>query len=255
MNFERPSQEQKRYDISKMFEKKTSEFREFLSEQVLLPKKEWGNEFKRYVEEKAAGSKLENYKSTKEEEQELTFKRYLKGLDLDMEKLRNKKILDIGCGEDGEFVKECIDSGITNTIHGFDMRIEPEKLTKYSEHFQKGLMQEDIPIKNMDYVLSAGAMSLVREKKGIKQVLLKVIDTLNETGELRIWPLGKASQESDLEGIKEARENWVEVLNNLSSEIGIEYEFKPIDIVVSGKNEDVWLEEVLIIRKKNQLVK
>ncbi len=45
----------------------------------------------------------------------------------------------------------------------------------------------------------------------------------------------------------EKRRNLVEALNNFSSEI--EHEFKPIDIVVSGNDKEVWLEEVLIIKR------
>ncbi len=224
------------------------EFREFFSEQILLPKEEWSDEFKEYVKRKYDELNSESHEYKKE--QEVTFKRYLKGFDLSAEDLKDKKVLDIGCGENGEFVKECIDRDITSDIYGLDREIDPKKITGHSSHFRKGLMQKDISIKNTDYTLSAGAMSLFSEKEEIKQVLSKAIDTLNKTGELRIWPLQKVSQESDLVGIKKSRQNWIEVLENLSLEIGIEYKFRPIDIVVSGKDKDVWLEEVLIIKKK-----
>ena len=42
----------------------------------------------------------------------------------------------------------------------------------------------------------------------------------------------------------------MEILKELSVKEKVEWELNPIDIKVAGKNKDVWLEEVLIIKKK-----
>ncbi len=215
----------------------------------MLPKEKWSGEFKKYIEKKIGESIPEKREQTREEMQKNTFKRYLKGLDMKKDDLQDKKILDVGCGEEGEFVKECLESEITNDIHGLDFAVNPGKFGKYSQHFLKGMMQKKIPIKNVDYAVSVGALSLFNTKEEIEKTLPKVINTLKNGGELRIWPIRKAPPEKGLEGIKEARKNWLEVLSNLSSKGKIDYELRPTDIRVAGDNKDVWLEEVLIIKK------
>ncbi|MFQ5662160.1 MAG: hypothetical protein ACE5F2_02835 [Candidatus Paceibacteria bacterium] len=46
-----------------------------------------------------------------------------------------------------------------------------------------------------------------------------------------------------------SRKKWDKILDDISSKENIEYEFKPIDIRASKHHEDIWLEEVLVIKK------
>lgn len=258
MKFERP----KSFDEGSLIEQsgfeqeQGLEFRQFLAKQVSLPSKEWDGKFKEYVREKYEESQREILERTAEEERDLTFERYLKGLDLTEEDLRNKKILDLGCGEEGEFVKSCFEKGITQEIYGLDAQIKPRRIeSEYKEHFFRGNFEKKIPLKELDYVIAVGAIKAPWNegvKLNPKKTLLLSLSSIKEGGEIRIYPLQTPSSESDLEGIKFANKEWTRILEELEKEIGIEWERRPIDIMVSGRRPDVWLEEVLIIRKEFQ---
>ena len=47
-------------------------------------------------------------------------------------------------------------------------------------------------------------------------------------------------------------EKWEELLEELKEEKNIEYNINPVDIRVGGAKPDVWLEQVLIIKNKEQ---
>ena len=234
---------------------KTPAFKEFLIHQISLPHEEWSKEFKDYIEKKR------NEESEKESgleqlsESELTYKRYLKGLELTEEELKNKKILDLGCGEEGEFVKECIDKDLTKEIYGIDLEVDPDTFDeKLKDHFFKKEFEDEFPIKNLDYVISVGALEAPSdesdERKPVK-ILKYALEALNDKGEIKIYPIRKAPPESGLEGIEYSRKKWDEIMNEFASKEDVKYEFNPIDIRVSANNEDVWLEEVLTIKKKS----
>ena len=103
--------------IEKEKEERTEEnkpaFKKFLTEQISLPSEEWSEDFKKYVDEKYEKGKREILDRSPEKQRKHDFERYLKGLDLNIEDLKDKKILDLGCGEEGSFVKECLNKKIT----------------------------------------------------------------------------------------------------------------------------------------------
>lgn len=232
---------------------KVSDFKEFLAHQISIPRTEWSEEFKDYIKEKRIESEEENAETLSDEE--LTYKRYLKGLELNEEDLKDKKILDLGCGEEGEFVKECINKNTTKEIYGLDLEVSPDNFDKnLKEHFFKKEFEGEFPVKNLDYVISVGALessSNESDERDPAEILKYALEALNNKGEIRIYPIRKASPESGLDGIEYSRKKWDEIMNELASKENIEYEFKPIDIRVSANNEDVWLEEILIIRKNS----
>ena len=231
------------------------ELRRFLAEQISLPREKWDKRFKDYIETKWQ----EEVKKTggipkpfPHEAREKDLKRYLEKLDLTIEELEGKRILDLGCG-DGNFVKECLDKKITEDIFGFDWRIEPEAVpSDYRGHLIRANFEEEFPMKTFDLIVSfAGveAPSYLGEEKNPKKTMLFALSALKENGEIRIFPVRKASPESGLLGVEYSRKKWQEVLEELEKEKGVKWELKPVDIKVAGVNKDVWLEELLIIKK------
>lgn len=188
----------------------------------------------------------------REEDKEKTFKRYLEGLNLKEEDIKNKRILDLGCGTEGEFVRACADKDLTEEIYGLDLRIDFEEIKdKYKNNFFAGDFEKEFPVQNLDYAVSVGAINAPwneeKDKKGLEQALVQATQAIKSGGEIRIYPIQKCSEESELEGIKERRKTMEEILQKIAPQLNIEYQFEPIDVSISGK--DLWLNELLIIRK------
>jgi len=258
MNFEAQNTNNEKEQKEDLFSKKTSEFKEFLSDQISLPSEKWDKKFIDYIEEKRQIEEItekEDYEDLPSGEK--TYKRYLKMLDLNEADLKNKRILDLGCGEEGEFVKECINKDITKDIYGLDFEIKPDIFDEnLKNNFFQGVFEEGPPVKDLDYVLSVGAVQAPTEEldpTDLVKILSYNIDAISDSGEIRITPIRKAPVQNELPGIEDSREKWAEALNRMADDKNIEYEFKPIDIVASNHNKDVWLDEVLIIKKKKNI--
>ena len=209
--------------------------------------------FRNYVDKKYIES--QEHESEEEDPEEMrqdTWKRYLDGLDLKEEDLKDKRILDLGC-DTGDFIISCLDKSITKDVYGLDIELKGEALDeKYKKNFFQGNFNDSLPVKNLDYVVSVGAISLfVNEEvaKNMEGTIKSSYTALSEGGEIRIYPMPRVPEDSDLEGAKESREVILKILENIKKELPIEWNFTPIDIKVSGKNKDMWLEEVLTIRK------
>jgi hypothetical protein len=248
MKFEAPQAN----NLNKQEAEKANDFKKFLLDQISLPNEKWSKEFVDYIEEKRNEASKEE-SSEHLPDSELTYNRYLKGLELDEGDLKNKRILDLGCGEEGEFVKECIDKDLTGEIYGLDLEVNPDTFDEnLKEHFFKKKFEDEFPVKNLDYVISVGALESPLDESDERkptEILKYALEGLNDKGEIRIYPIRVAPPESGLEGIEYSRKKWDEIMNELASTENIKYKFKPIDIHVSANNEDVWLEEVLIIKK------
>lgn len=236
-------------------EKSEKEIKEFLAIQVALPKEQRSEDFRRHVEKKIKENEALESNADVEgavERQQETFKRYLKGLGVTVEDLKDKTILDLGSGE-SDFIKECIDKNITENIYGLDIELPEEIEEKYHKYLIKGNFEDPLPVKNADYVISMGAVSTMvwgGEDFNTKKILRNAVGALNEKGEVRIYPIPKPAEGSELEGIRQSYERWQTLLQEFSKEENIIWELKPIDIRVSGKENDIWLEEALIIKKK-----
>lgn len=250
----KPRVEEKQSEEFKKF-KESSQFKEFLTEQISLPPKEWDEKFKKYTEEKHKESQKEIPERSFEKRRELTFEIYLKGSGFNIEDLKDKRILDIGCGAEADFVKKCLDSGISKEVYGLDLTINPDVIEgKYKEHLFKGNFEEKFPVRDLDYVVSIGAVeapSSGLDKINLQKTLLSALKAIKEKGEIRIYPIHRAPPGSELKGIDFSRKKWMEVLKDLSTKKEIEYELHPVDITVAGRKPNVWLEEVLIIKKKS----
>jgi hypothetical protein len=229
-------------------------FRQFIKEQICLPEEKWDEDFKNYIQEKYQDSQKEMTEPSPEQELENNFQRYLKSLDIEKKVLMNKRILDLGCGQEGEFVKYCLGQGISQDVYGLDISIKLEEINPgYRRFFIKGNFEESIPIKNFDYIFSVGAVEAPYSEeidRNPRKSLIFALSALIYNGEIRIFPIRKAPPFGGLAGIDFSRKKWTELLNDLKLKNWIDYELRPIDIRVAGNKPDVWLEEVLIINKK-----
>ncbi len=223
-----------------------------LEREVALPKSQWSREFRDLIElrtkEKDA---LESEKF--ESEQIATYNRYLKGLQFSEDDLRDRSILDLGTG-DGEFVRECLDREISYSVYGIDSELDESKLEgKYKLHLFGGDFQEKLPVRDLDYVISVGAVSNGiwggEEVVDVEKVLRNSLDALKEDGEIRIYPIQESARETPLSGLEESQKRWGEILEKLSEETGVGISLHPVDIKVTGNENDIILEKVLIIKK------
>jgi len=234
---------------------------DFLQKQVRLPKEQWDEKFKKLVEEKTkenqqAQENVEEEAAVESPEvlRERTFKRYIGGLGLSEESLKDKRILDLGCDK-GEFVKSLIEKGITSEAYGVDIGLE-ESVTedKFNKHLFRGNFEEDLPVQNIDYVVSVGAVSNAiwggKEVMNIRGIVEKSLASLKKDGEIRIYPIQEAAKATSLKGLQVSQEKWKELLAEISEAQRVECKIEPRNIKISGKNNDIILKSVLIIRRK-----
>lgn len=232
---------------------------DFLQEQIRLSKDQWSEEFKQLIEEKIKDNQQEQGKEAEESPEvlrERTFKRYVDGLGLDEENLRDKRVLDLGSGE-GEFVKSLIEKGVTPEAYGLDAQTDESVVEdKMKGHLLKGNFEEDLPVQNIDYVVSVGAVSSGiwggEEVMDIRRIIEKSLASLKEGGEIRIYPIQEAAKANPLEGLQASQEKWKELLEEISESQKVECKIEPRNIKVAGNSGDVILESVLIIRRKKR---
>lgn len=228
-----------------------------LQEQIRLPKDQWNEKFCQLIEEKTRENQQENIKETEESPKvlrERIFKRYLEGLGIDEIHLRGKKILDLGTGG-GEFVKDLIEKGITSEAYGVDAQIDESVIEdRFNGHLVQGNFEEDFPIKDIDYIVSVGAVSNGvwggEEVMKIGRIIEKSLASLKEDGELRIYPIKEAARATPLEGIEKTQQKWKELLKEISEIQKFDWKIEPKNIKVIGGNNDIILDSVLIIKKK-----
>ncbi len=239
---------------------------DFLREQIHLSKDQWNEEFRQIVDEKIQKYKQSLLEQDKEYEietpevsRENTFKRYTKGLDLDESKLKDKKILDLGCGE-GEFVKYLIEKGITTEAYGIDNALDKSTIEdKLQSNFTQGNFEKDLPVKDADYIVSLGSVSNGvwggEEVMNIGRIIEKSLSSLKENGEIRIYPLQEASKATPLPILDKSTKKWNEILQKISETQEMEFKIEPRDIEIMGKDMEIVLYSVLIIHKKDSVVK
>ncbi len=234
---------------------------ELLQQQVRLPEDQWSETFRRLVEEKSRENQQEiNEDHERETEeslealQERTFKRYMEGLGLCEESLRGKRIVDLGSG-DGEFVKSLIEKGITSEAYGLDAGVDESAVEeRFKNHIVQGYFEEDLPVNDIDYVVSFGAVTDQiwggTELGDIGLIVEKSLASLKEDGEIRMFPIQEPAQATPLKGIQASQEKWKELLTQISATQNVECKIEPRKIKVCGTYNDIILESVLIIRRK-----
>jgi SAM-dependent methyltransferase len=228
---------------------------DLLQEQARLPKDQWSEKFRQLIEEKIKENQQRNEeKESPEVLRERTFKRYTEGLGLGEKTLRDKKVLDLGAGK-GEFVKFLIEKGITSEAYGIDAGLDEVVVEdKLKRHLFRGNFEEDLPVKNADYVISVGAVSNGiwggDEVMNIRRIVEKSLASLKEGGEIRIYPIQEASKATPLEGLEKSQQKWGELLAKISETQKVECRIEPRDIKVVGNSNDIILESVLVIRRK-----
>jgi len=186
-----------------------------------------------------------------EETPKEVFERYVNRLDLKVNSLKGKKILDLGCGQKGGFLKILEnEEGINpEDLTGIDTEAKPNCL-------KSNILKDDF-IKNFpegiyDLVLMFGSISpFSKDSKEIKELILKTLDHLSQKGKIKIFPVHRSIQEG-LDDFKKMKE----ILEEIEK---IEVKIKTKEIVVKGINEDgsgkplkekeIWTENLLIITK------
>lgn len=235
--------------------RKSVEFRKWLFEQVNLAPENWSPDFKQYskIREKESGKKEKWTKPSLEEKRNKTFERYLGGLCLTEQDLKDKSILDIGC-ENGDFAIACLEKGITKKAYGLDTQLEGDAVSsKYYSNFFSEDITHGSPVRNLDYAFSVGAIStyLDEEHKIDAEVSIgEAIRAINENGEVRIWPVKKTLRGIAMDRFKEEERVILEIMGKIEKESDIVWELKPTDIRVGEADKDVWAEQVLIIKRK-----
>ncbi len=247
---------------------------EFLAYQVHLPRDQWSLEFKNYIN----GIVQENIRVregewteaerdvSQEAKEQSTYTRYLNGLRLSEDELRDKIILDLGSG-DGEFVKYCIDKGITQNAYGVEARLASEdnsaeetpfeKITideRYKNNFFAQSYGEELPVHNVDYVLSMASVTNMdwngEEWEGVVKVLENSLAALNENGEIRLWPIQEPAEATSVEMGSEVNDMWRERINEFAGDHDLQWELRPTNVIVTGSDNDhIYLNSVLIFLK------
>jgi len=238
----------------------------FLQEQFNLPEEKWDEAFRQLIKKESKENQQmikESMQSIDKESEgdvekseetiEMTFERYSNGLGLSKDELKEKRILDLG-SRDGEFIKYIIRENITKEAYGIDTNPKKSLLKgELKKHFFKGDFQKKLPVKNLDYVVSVGAVSNAiwggEELQNIESIINNSLTSLKNGGEIRIFPIEDTREESPLEGIKKSKKKWDSLVKKFSEKEDIECSIEPRSIKVIGKNNDIILESVLIIRK------
>ncbi len=240
---------------------------EFLNllQEANLPPEQRSEKFKQLLEEKY--NSLQGEENLDEDEGDFIVRRYLNHFHVKEEDLKDKTILDVGCGL-GDFVKHCLDKNITNEAYGFDLELN-HKLAEgeHKNHLQEGDFTKEIPFqdKKFDYILAYASLEglfLEEQSEEAKKVFESLLALLKDGGEIRVYPLRQIPPEiapeevkqdtermKELLQAKEARKRWEKTLQELKEQGLIDYKIQPIDIRVLSSRKEFWLEELLIITK------
>ena len=222
--------------------------------QIILPPEQWSKEFKDYIKEKWEEKEIKEsqygYSLQETEFKRRHLERYLKLLNIPLNYLKDKTVLDIGCGRNGEFVKEAREKEIK--AFGLDLKIDLDNISlEERKYFVKADFEKSIPFKNIDLILSIGAANFCIQfsKERLKKVLLSWLKSVKPDGEMRIYPV-MLHPISDNK-IQNEEEKWEEVLKELSLKKNLDFSFQPINFAFGQNEEDVYLNETLIIKTHN----
>lgn len=195
-----------------------------------------------------------NQKNTADEEEKETpeevFKRYLKDLNLNVKSLKKKRILDLGCGKEADFVKVLEKRQDVNSknLTGIDTEVNCDlKANILKDDFIK-----NFPKNSFDLIIAFGSISpLNKEMEDIKKLIIKALNNLNRNGKIKIFPIHRSIR-NGLDDFKETKD----ILNEIEN-INVKTESKKI--IVKGLNKDgsgkplkekqIWIETLITITK------
>lgn len=231
----------------------------FLQEQIRLPKSQWDEKFIKLIARKIREKQEEESKEPEESIEilrEESYRRYLKVLRLDEDLLKNKRVLDLGSGE-GEFIKYLIDKGITKEAYGIDLeKEEGSSREEFRGNFFQGDFRETLPVKDLDYVVSVGAMASAvwndEDIREVKTIIRNSLNSLKKNGEIRIAGVAEPAKSNPvrLKGLEITFKKWHKLLKDISESYGIECRLEPRDIGLFGENNHVTLVYLVVIKKE-----
>lgn len=241
----------------------------FLQEQIRLPEAEWDERFRDLVRtlseenqqaildaqknaEKGVGDLMpEDEQENPEKLREELYGHYLKSLNLTEGDLKNKAILDLGCGFAGFFVQYLVEHKITDKVLGVDLNLQEEKVEeRFRQNLVKGDLAEALPMENADYIFSVGAVSMIGHFEDKDKIVKKWIGNLKDGGEIRIYPIPEPSKTFPWESLKNDWQAWTKFLQEISLMNGVEAHFEPKNVRVMGKDNELVLDNLLVIKRK-----
>lgn len=221
--------------------------------EINRPPDQRSSKFRSYVAEKIALEEALVPQMSVAAEQEEHFLGQIERFDLREEDLRNKRILDLGCGREGYFVREVLKRNLTEEIYGLDINIRRWRLESVMRaHLIRGTYDNSFPLSDFDYIVSHASASLAIYVSLIqtKRIILHALDALRSGGQIRLYPVDQPSPFTLWKEIKQGYERWVYLLGSLSRQTGIRYELRPVDIYIAPCDKgDVYLQHVVIIHK------
>jgi len=232
---------------------------DFLQKQIRLPKKSWDKDFRRFIEKKFEENQIKEKhyrkKSYIKKKAPLLkgFNRYTKELNLNEHQLRNKKILDLGCG-DGSFIKYLIDKKITANAYGIDIRADKIFIEKkFRKNIFQGNFEKTFKFSGFDYMVSVNAVSLAfwadMEIMNIKNIIKNCLKSLKRGGEIRICPIQEPAKATPLKGLGKSFKKWQKLIKDISKNEKTACFFIPQKIRIVGRENNIIFESLLIIKK------
>jgi len=274
-------------DLKKWHENYLKKKEHRFASEMNKPSSEWSEEFKHFVENKKYENKLQieqeeldeilkdiankDRDEWTEEEEGAYLKRkefiklqefhdkerkdmiemYFDNFELEEDEIISKKIMDIGCGSEAEFVKYALEKLDAKNVYGLDVNLEKELLEEHPNNLYKGNFYERFPIDNLDLVIARAALySKDLEKEGL---LENILNSLSEEGELRVYPIFKGHPESEFKEILEKEAEFIEILNKFSEKFNFDYNLRVKDVSVYGKDEYPRSKNLLTIKKQKKI--
>lgn len=239
---------------------------DFLQKQFRLPEAEWDESFrelvrkmieenqqaiKDYAQTSETGEEELVIEPSQEQWQERFFKSYSESLNIKKEDLMDKRILDLGCGPNGYFVQYLLDQGITNDVLGVDLHLEQKEIgLEFKQNLIEGSFEDNLPIKNADYIFSVGAVSAIDSVKNKIEVIKKWIENLKTGGEIRIYSISEPTENFPWETVKKDWKVWNEIIKEITLAGKAECSMEPKAVRVTGKDNEMMLSYLLVIKKK-----
>ncbi len=199
-------------------------------------------------QEKDAYKMRKDYIDFFQEKKEGIIDMYFNDLELTEDDFLSKKIIDIGCGSKAELIEYAIEKFNSGNVYGLDRNFKEEILKKYPHNLYKGNFEERLPINNLDLIIARA--SIVEEELIQEKFLENLLSSLNEEGELRVYPIFMNHFESGKKETLVIENKLLEMLDKFSKQYNFDYNFKTKEISVYDKDKYPTSKRLLTINKK-----